>query len=59
VLDSDGRLQIRPLLGALAARPALLPEFARFAGRLGEVNRRLAMLAEAVAVATQFLDPHR
>ena len=51
VLDGCGRLQIRPLLGALAGRPALLGEFTRLALRLREVNRRLAELAEAVAVA--------
>ena len=51
VLDGYGRLQIRPLLGALARRPALLGEFTRMALRLRGVNRRLAELAEAV-VAT-------
>jgi len=48
VLDGYGRLQIRPLLGALARRPALLGEFTRLALRLRGVNRRLAELAEAV-----------
>ena len=48
VLDGYGRLQIRPLLGALAGRPALLGEFTRLALRLRGVNRRLAELAEAV-----------
>lgn len=51
VLDGYGRLQIWPLLGALAGRPALLGEFTRMALRLRGVNRRLAELAEAVAVA--------
>ena len=51
VLDGDGRLQFRPLLGALARRPALLGEFTRLALRLRGVNRRLVELAEAVAVA--------
>ena len=51
VLDGYGRLQIRPLWGALARRPALLGEFTRLALRLRGVNRRLAELAEAVAVA--------
>ena len=48
VLDGYGRLQIRPLLEALARRPALLGEFTRLALRLRGVNRRLAELAEAV-----------
>jgi nucleoside phosphorylase len=51
VLDGYGRLQIRPLLGALAGRPTLLGEFTRMALRLRGVNRRLAELAEAVVVA--------
>jgi nucleoside phosphorylase len=51
VLDGYGHLQIRPLLGALARRPALLGEFTRMVLRLRGVNRRLAELAEAVAVA--------
>ena len=51
VLDGYGRLQIRPLLGALARRPGLLGEFTLLALRLRGVNRRLAELAEAVAVA--------
>ena len=51
VLDGYGRLQIRPLLGALARRPALLGEFTRLALRLRGVNRRLAELAEAVVAA--------
>jgi nucleoside phosphorylase len=51
VLDGYGRLQIRPLLGALARRPALLGEFTRLALRLRGVNRRLAELTETVAVA--------
>ena len=42
VLDGYGRLHIRPLLGALARRPALLGEFTRMALRLRGVNRRLA-----------------
>ena len=48
VLDGYGRLQIRPLLEALARRPASLGEFTRLALRLRGVNRRLAELAEAV-----------
>jgi nucleoside phosphorylase len=51
VLDGYGRLQIRPLLGALTRRPALLGELARLALRLRWVNRRLAELAEAVVAA--------
>ena len=51
VLDGYGRLQIRPLLGAVARRPALLGEFTLLALRLRGVNRRLAELAETVAVA--------
>ena len=51
VLDGYGRLQIRPLLEALARRPALLGEFTRLALRLRGVNRRLAELAEAVVAA--------
>jgi nucleoside phosphorylase len=51
VLDGYGRLQIWPLLGALARRPALLGEFTRLARRLRGVNRRLAELAEAVVAA--------
>ena len=51
VLDGYGRLQIRPLLGALAGRPALLGEFTHLALRLRGVNRRLAELAEAVVAA--------
>ena len=50
VLDGYGRLQIRPLWGALARRPALLGEFTRLALRLRGVNRRLAELAEAVVL---------
>jgi nucleoside phosphorylase len=48
VLDGYGRLQIRPLFGALARRPALLGEFTRLALRLRGVNGRLA---EAVVAA--------
>ena len=51
VLDGYGRLQIRPLLGAVAGRPALLGEFTRLALRLRGVNQRPAELAETVAVA--------
>jgi len=51
VLDGYGRLQIRPLFGALARRPVLLGEFTRMALRLRGVNRRLAELAEAVVAA--------
>ena len=51
VLDGYGNLQFRPLLGALAGRPALLGEFTRLALRFREVNRRLAALAEAVVAA--------
>ena len=51
VLDGYGRLQIQPLLEALARRPALLGEFTRLALRWRGVNRRLAELAEAVVAA--------
>jgi len=51
VLDGYGRLQIRPLWGALVRRPDLLGEFTRLALRLRGVNRRLAALAEAVVAA--------
>ena len=51
VLDGYGRLRFRPLLGAVARRPALLGEFTLLALRLRGVNRRLAELAETVAVA--------
>ena len=49
VLDGYGRLQLRPLLRALARRPALLGEFTRMALRLRAVNRCLAELVGAVA----------
>ena len=51
VLDGYGRLQIWPLFGALARRPALLGEFTLLALRLRGVNQRLAALAEAVVAA--------
>jgi adenosylhomocysteine nucleosidase len=51
VLDGYGHLQIRPLLGALARRPALLSDFTRMALRLRRVNRRLAELAKAMVAA--------
>ena len=51
MLDGYGRLQIRPLLGALARRPAFLGAFTRLTLRVRGVNRRLAELAEAVVMA--------
>jgi hypothetical protein len=59
VLDGYGRPQIRPLLGALAGRPALLGEFTLLALRLRGVNRRLAELAEAVVAALPRRQPGR